>query len=232
MEFQSIWKGRITYLESLKLQEELKILCRKGACGFVLGFECFPTITLGLRGGEGDLLLDKKSYAEKNISIVRVKRGGQATLHSPGQLVIYPVVDMKRAKMRVKDFILFVEDVTRKLCGSLSIAVKKEEGGPAGLFTKKGKLAFFGIHVSEGISQHGLALNVKNDLRLFSMIKSCGEAGRPHDKLSHYAPGFNLKKVFDLWFQEFLKLREERFSFDQRRRRTPFFQKISQTQVS
>ena len=201
MHLNSIWKGRISYLDSLKIQEELKDSCLKEKKDSALGFECPATVTLGLRGGKEDLLLSREEFEQRNISIVSIKRGGQATLHSLGQLVVYPVVDIKKNKMRVRDFIHFIERTTKDVLLDLGIVSHKEEG-QAGLFTEKGKIAFFGLHITEGVSQHGLAVNVCNDLDLFSYIRSCGYAHRPHDCISSYCPQITVREVFDLWVQK------------------------------
>ena len=198
MHLNPVWKDKIPYLDSLKIQEKLKTLCILQKKDSAIGFECPTTITLGLRGGDSDLLLSEKEYQKKDIPVVSIKRGGQATLHSPGQLVLYPVVDIKRNKMRVRDFITCIEKITQNTLLHLGIPTHKEEG-QAGLFTKKGKIAFFGLHVTQGVSQHGLAINVCNNLDLFSYIRSCGTTHRPHDRISFYHPSITVKKVFDLW---------------------------------
>lgn len=203
MILNAVWKGFVSYLDSLKIQEDLKKLCLEQRRDFAAGFECPATVTLGLRGEDKDLLLSKEEFAQKNIPIVPIQRGGQATLHSPGQLVVYPVVNIQKNKMRVRDFIVYIENVTKSVLESLGIKVHKEEG-QAGLFTQKGKIAFFGLHVANGISQHGLAVNVKNDLSLFSYIRSCGAANRLHDRVQDYCPWITVKDFFDLWIQKAL----------------------------
>ena len=200
MIFTGVWRDCISYEKSLELQEELKKTALTRKKNFALGFFCNTSITLGLRGGEEDLLLSKKEYENQNIPIISVKRGGQATLHSPGQLVIYPISEIKRNKLRAKDFVSFIEKTTQKTLEHYGVKTHKEEN-QAGLFTKKGKIAFFGIHITEGVSQHGLSVNIHNDLNLFSYIRSCGTQNRPHDKLSFYRPRISLKEFFDSWIQ-------------------------------
>ena len=128
MKFTACWKDSIPYNQSLQIQEGLKNSCLKHFENFALGFECPTTITLGLRGGREDLLLDETEYEKKNIPIVSIQRGGQATLHSQGQLVIYPIIDIKKNKIRVRDFIQFIELVTQKTLEQLDIQTHKEEG--------------------------------------------------------------------------------------------------------
>lgn len=197
MIFQKIWEDKIPYLDSLIKQEELKKKCLKTNENFALCFHCPAVITMGLRGSEEDLLLPKPEYEKKNIPIISIKRGGQATLHSPGQLVLYPISNIKHNKLRAKDFVHFIEQVTKETLTQLKVLTHKEEG-QAGLFTSKGKIAFFGIHITEGISQHGLAVNIHNDLNLFDLIRSCGVKQRTHDKLSNYCKT-DLLEFCDLW---------------------------------
>ena len=203
MIFQKVWENQISYLDSLKKQEELKAECLKTGRSFALGFHCPAVITLGLRGSEEDLLFSQSEYKKKNISIISIKRGGQATLHSPGQLVLYPISNIKQNKFRVRDFVHFIEQTTRQVFTQLGVSVHKEEG-QAGLFTQRGKIAFFGIHITEGVSQHGLAVNIHNDLSLFDSIRSCGVSRRTHDKLSNYC-NITVQDFFNLWIKTIKK---------------------------
>lgn len=183
----------MSFSETLKLQEELKIRAREGH-GTLLGFESESSvITMGFRSDENHILWSDEELKERNISKMAVRRGGEATLHSPGQLVIYPVLSLPRLSLKVKDFILALEEITQSVLRDFGIETKKE-GKYAGLYTSKGKLCFFGIHISHGVSQHGLSINVDNDLSLFNSIKSCGETNRKHDSLSLYK-NFSLSKT-------------------------------------
>lgn len=196
---QCLWKGEIPYRESLSLQEELKQKARKTSQAFLVGFECPGCITLGLRGKkETDLQASHADY--KDIEVITIKRGGQATLHSLGQLVIYPVMDLLSWKIRPRDFLSILESITQKTLKQYGVTAEKKEDS-AGLFTQNGKIAFFGIHISGGVSQHGLAVNICNDLRLFNLIRSCGVTHRPHDSLQNYGLNPGLKEVFSLWCQ-------------------------------
>lgn len=196
-DIQCLWKGEIPYQESLSLQEKLKQKAHKGSQAFMVGFECPSCITLGLRGErETDLQASHEDY--KDIEVVVIKRGGQATLHSLGQLVIYPVMDLLSWKIRPRDFLSLLESITRTTLKQYGITAEKKEDS-AGLFTQNGKIAFFGIHISGGVSQHGLAINVYNDLKLFNLIRSCGVTQRPHDSLQKYGLNPGLKEVFSIW---------------------------------
>ena len=168
-----------------------------------LGFEVTePVITLGLRADESHVLFNSSQLKENKLSILKLKRGGEATLHAPGQLVIYPVLSLPRLGLKVKDFIVMLEEITQSVLKDFGIETKKE-GNYAGLYTERGKICFFGIHISRGVSQHGVSINVNNDLNLFRSIKSCGEQDRQHDSLSLY-PCFSLSKeeLFLKWCEK------------------------------
>ncbi|MDE0518572.1 MAG: lipoyl(octanoyl) transferase LipB [Bdellovibrionales bacterium] len=201
----------LTKTTKLCLYESKELLTKAGAKqdqynkgtpkAFLIGFECPACITLGLRGKEEtDLNKAVEEYKKKKIEIVPIKRGGQATLHSPGQLVIYPVMSLLQWKIRPREFLSILEKITQDILEQYGILAEKREEA-AGLFTRKGKIAFFGIHISGGISQHGLAINVHNDLKLFNLIRSCGVSRRPHDSFQSYNLCPNLKEVFSLWCQ-------------------------------
>ena len=196
------WKGKIDFSESLKLQERYKPEAKKGR-GYFFGFESKKhVITMGLRSNQSHILWPAEKLKQYDISIMELRRGGEATLHSPGQLVIYPVFSLSQIGLKVRDFIAALEKITQNLMQDLGIETKPE-GKYAGLYTKKGKLCFFGLHISQGVSQHGLSINVDNDLILFNSIKSCGESGRQHDSLSSYQE-FSLSKeeLFSRWCEK------------------------------
>ena len=196
------WAGTIPFKRSLDSQEKLKALAKKSQFYF-FGFEVTePLITLGLRSDESHILFNESQLKLYGLSKMKLKRGGEATLHAPGQLVIYPILFLPRLGLKVKDFIVSLEEITQSLLKDLGVETKKE-GQYAGLYTKRGKICFFGIHISEGVSQHGLSINVNNDLSLFNTIKSCGEQNRPHDSLSLY-PNFSLsqEELFLKWCEK------------------------------
>jgi len=193
------WAGSIPFEESLKAQEQLKDPAQKSHFCF-FGFQTQkPVITMGLRADFKDILWTKDQLKEKEISVLSIKRGGEATLHAPGQLIIYPIVHLPSLYLKVRDWIKSLEQVTQTLFKSLNIKAW-HEGPYAGLYTQKGKIAFFGIHISQGVSQHGLSVNVNNDLNLFESIKSCGKEKRTHDSLaSYFHASIDLQDLFVSW---------------------------------
>ena len=205
--FQDLWKGQIPFQKSLELQETLKTRAKKGE-PFLMGFESsHPVITHGLKGNQGDILWSGEQLKKAGMDVLPLKRGGQTTLHSPGQLVIYPVIHLPSFGWKIRDFILFLENATKELLWDLKTPTERRERN-SGLFTSRGKIAFFGIHVSEGVSQHGLSINVNNDLSLFQSIKSCGAPHRPHDKLENHVPLSEPAGLFKKWTKKFQTMKE------------------------
>ena len=114
-ELQEIWKSKIPYSESLSLQEELKIQARKSQKAFLLGFESSAVITLGLRGNlQEDISISMKECESRGLEVITIKRGGQATIHSPGQLVIYPILDLREWRIKPRDFLCLLEETLLK----------------------------------------------------------------------------------------------------------------------
>ena len=129
-----------------------------------------PVFTLGLNGRREHVL------AAGDIPVVHVDRGGQVTYHGPGQLVVYPLIDMKRARLRIRDLVTCLEESVIELCAELGIHAEARCDAP-GVYVSGRKLASIGLRVRRSCSYHGLALNVCNDLQPFSRINPCGFAG-------------------------------------------------------
>jgi len=203
---KTIWHGHTNYLAALHIQE--KILSDASHMGQlyestyleqILGFEHPSTITLGKRADPlKDICASVKVLREKNIAIVGAERGGQATLHNPGQLVIYPMIHLRARGMKVRDYVHLLEDVTKRFLADYGI-VACCRGSEPGLYTIKGKIAFFGIRVKHGMTSHGLAINVTNNLEEFNLIRSCGRAGESFVKMTDFGVQASLCELFDSW---------------------------------
>ena len=129
--------------------------------------------TLGKRGGRENLIVSEAFLAEKGISVVQTERGGNITWHGPGQLVAYPIVHLEKARMGVADFVEFLEGVMVKTLACLGVDARGDEVN-RGAWVGEAKIGSVGIRVTEGVSFHGLALNVAPDLTYFSWINPCG----------------------------------------------------------
>lgn len=117
--------------------------------------------------------------AAGDIPVIPVDRGGQVTYHGPGQLVAYPLVDLRRLGIGVKALVERIEQAIIDTCAGYGVAVFRREGAP-GVYTADGaKIAALGLRVRRGCSFHGLAFNVAMDLEPFQRINPCGYAGQP-----------------------------------------------------
>jgi lipoyl(octanoyl) transferase len=129
-----------------------------------------PVFTLGMNAAREHVLVPG------DIPVVQIDRGGQVTYHGPGQLVVYPLIDLRRARMGVRDLVTGLERAVIDYVATLGVRAEARPRAP-GVYVDGRKLASIGIRVRRGASYHGLALNVNMDLAPFSRINPCGYAG-------------------------------------------------------
>lgn len=129
-----------------------------------------PVFTLGLNGSREHVL------APGHIPVVHIDRGGQVTYHGPGQLVVYPLVDLRRAGLDVRRFVSALETAVIRCAARYGIEASARRDAP-GVYVQGRKLASLGLRIRRGCSYHGLAFNVDMDLEPFSRINPCGFAG-------------------------------------------------------
>ena len=129
-----------------------------------------PVFTLGQAGRPEHVL------APGDIPVVRVDRGGQVTYHGPGQLVAYPLLDLRRLKLGVRDYVCRIEQAVIDTLADWNIEGRRRDGAP-GVYVDGAKVAALGIRVRRGCAFHGLAFNIDMDLAPFSRINPCGYAG-------------------------------------------------------
>jgi lipoyl(octanoyl) transferase len=126
-----------------------------------------PVFTLGLNASREHLL------APGDIPVVQIDRGGQVTYHGPGQLMIYPLLNLRRLKLGVRDLVVALENAVIDYAASLSIAASGSRSAP-GVYVGGAKLASIGLRIRRGACYHGMALNVSLDPRPFELINVCG----------------------------------------------------------
>ncbi len=192
MNFASQWLGLSPYDEALQIQRQRSR--QVSATGFVLGCEHPSVITLGKRA-QVHIELRQSSI----IPVIQIDRGGHATLHSPGQLVIYPILPLRQWQLGIRDYIQALLEATARLLRQYH-CVSFERPGLPGLYTEQGKIAFVGVRVQNGVSLHGLSLNIANDLTLFRNIRSCGQE---QETFAHLATTQSLETLFAEWTQIF-----------------------------
>ncbi|MBK7251201.1 MAG: lipoyl(octanoyl) transferase LipB [Gammaproteobacteria bacterium] len=147
-----------------------------------------PVFTLGMNARIEHLL------APGHIPVVRIDRGGQVTYHGPGQLVVYPLVDIRRAALGVRDLVSVLEAAVVELAARSGITAEVRREAP-GVYVGGRKLASVGLRIRRGASYHGLALNVNMDLEPFRRIDPCGYAGLEMTQLADLGAGDDAAQV-------------------------------------
>ena len=137
-----------------------------------------PVYTLGFHGNAANLTASEERLKSMGAECIRIERGGDITYHGPGQLVVYPLVNLIRHNLGVKKYIELLEESVREVCSSYGIE-PTSNGEAIGVWVDWGKptarkICAIGVKVSHGVTMHGLALNVNTDLAAFSLINPCG----------------------------------------------------------
>jgi lipoate-protein ligase B len=165
----------VDYREAWKLQTDLVDARIKNdvSSDVVLFLEHSPVFTLGRRGGDENLLVSESFLKKSGISMVQVERGGNITYHGPGQLVVYPIMDVQTARIGVVEFVEALEEIMLKTVAHWGIKAERNSAN-RGIWIGEKKLGSIGIALRKGVSFHGLALNVNLNLLPFSWIQPCG----------------------------------------------------------
>lgn len=199
--------GKVDYARGLSLQKEL-VEARKGGrvADVLLLLEHTPVITLGRNAKRGNILASAELLVRRGVEVFDCDRGGDVTFHGPGQLVGYPIFDLRarpssegsRKAMGAIEYVRKLEEVLIRSCADFGIRAKRI-CGLTGVWTDsgetdaaavgcaretkpgtqaEGKLAAIGVHISRGVTSHGFALNVNTDLSFFDLIIPCGITGK------------------------------------------------------
>jgi lipoyl(octanoyl) transferase len=191
MHIHLISLGRVSYAEGLRAQERV-VAARKAATigDTLLLMEHPPVLTLGRNSTRTHVLLSDEELARRGVSLHETNRGGDVTYHGPGQLVGYPVFDLrgdlpgkKGPHLGPVDFVRLIEEVLIRACSEFGVPAQRISRR-TGVWTLAGgsvlekKIAAIGVHISQGVTSHGFALNVTTDLRDFQWIVPCGITDR------------------------------------------------------
>ena len=162
------------YRDALQLQLEfLEKRKHSQIANTILILEHYPVITLGARQSANKLLADERELTQKKTELVKIRRGGGTTAHNPGQLVFYPIIDLKSAKIGINEYIRMLETIGIDLLAVYGLQSRRRKGFP-GLWVEDRKIASIGVRVEKWVTFHGMAINVNNDLSIFDMIIPCG----------------------------------------------------------
>lgn len=168
------WLGQSDYRSTLELQRKTREEVESGKIKETIFLtEHNPVYTLGRHGKESNLLL-----LPDDVECIRIERGGDITYHAPGQLVVYPIINLWKRKLGVKDYVSLLEQWVIDLLSEYDIKGERSEGAP-GVWLDVGtpserKICALGVTVRRGVTMHGYALNGNIDLRGFTNINPCG----------------------------------------------------------
>jgi lipoyl(octanoyl) transferase len=162
-----------------------------------------PVFTLGLNASREHLL------TPGDIPVVQIDRGGQVTYHGPGQLVVYPLIDLRRHALGVHQLVMALENAVIAYAAQLGVAAKGSRDAP-GVYVDGAKLASIGLRIRRGASYHGLALNVSLDLQPFERINVCGHRGLAVTRLADLCGVTDIGGVIDGFAPHLLR----QFGFD------------------
>jgi lipoate-protein ligase B len=142
----------------------------------ILCLEHPPVFTLGRRGGLENLKVPQTFLETQGIEVIHVERGGDITYHGPGQLILYPIVDLRNSGYKVVDFVQDLEEIMIRILYDWGLRGERNSLN-RGVWMGRAKIGSIGIAVRRGVSFHGLALNVNTDLEPFGWVNPCGLAG-------------------------------------------------------
>jgi lipoyl(octanoyl) transferase len=179
-----LYLGRVDYSIALELQQTLVRLVKEGRITHtLLLLEHPPVITLGRNAGAQNIVASREFLAAHGVELHETDRGGDVTFHGPGQLVGYPIFDLRAFEPRIGavDFVRKLEEALIRTCGDLGVVTERIPG-LTGVWTQDelpGKIAAIGVHISRAVTSHGFALNATTNLDYFKLIVPCGISDKP-----------------------------------------------------
>ena len=192
--------GTVDYATGQRLQQQLVALRKEEQIGDVLLLlEHSPVITLGRNARAANVVASPELLAQRGVELFECDRGGDVTFHGPGQIVGYPIFDLrgfaapdgKRKTLGAVEFVRRLEEALIRTCADFAIPAKRVAGltgawtDPAPRAIPEAKLAAIGVHISRFVTSHGFALNVNTDLSFFNLIIPCGITAKPVTSMQH-----------------------------------------------
>jgi lipoate-protein ligase B len=198
--------GSLPYAEGLQLQKKYhaEIINGKRGCT-LLCLEHPPVITLGKNANLEDVLISESELLQEGIALEHIDRGGKATAHEPGQLVVYPLMDLRAHRFGAKAFVDRLEACVLDVLKHYNIEGRRDEDFP-GVWVGLQKFCSVGIRIQQGVSYHGMALNISNTLETFKKIIPCGIQDRGMVTLSQLLDReISIPEVTKLFIKTFCK---------------------------
>lgn len=152
---------------------------------------------MGKRGKLSDFISGVEHMQASGIEVVRVPRGGETTYHGPGQIVAYPVINIRKLGLGARAYVEALEDAMIRTAGIYGVSAQGRLPGRTGVWVGDRKIGAVGVAISGGITRHGLAFNVNNDLSAFSSIIACGDRERQATSLVHEVPSLDTRGILE-----------------------------------
>lgn len=203
-ELYSKYLGILAYSEALHWQRMAWQLAYEEEFYSILALEHYAVITTGQNSPYSEILMPLESITNRGFEWIQARRGGQASLHNPGQLVIYPIFRLRAFHLGLKDYISLLLKTTADSLRRLGIHCEVDNCKQVGAYTNRGKIAFIGLKIEKGVCLHGISINISNALEDFSLIRSCGVKNAPMDRVLNYCDS-NPQSFYDFWYHDFKK---------------------------
>lgn len=165
----------MNYPEAWELQQAVvkARIEKKLSSDVILILEHTPVFTLGRRGGSENLTVSEAFLKKSGIQVIQVERGGDITYHGPGQMVVYPILDLDRRRLGITELVFMLEEIMIRVSGAVGVKADRNHRN-RGVWVANKKLGSIGLAVRKGISFHGMALNVNLSMTPFEWIHPCG----------------------------------------------------------
>ena len=162
------------YNESLKTQEQIHTYIKeKNVNGIILTMNYSNLFTIGKSGKKSDILVSQEVLNKKGINVYESNRGGEITYHGPGQLIYYPIINLKKLKIKPVEYVRIIQKTVINSLYDFNIQ-SEHENQPVGVWVKGKKISSIGVRISKSVSLHGVAINLNCDLKYFTYIIPCG----------------------------------------------------------
>ena len=195
--------GSLDYPAALALQRDLHRRVASGDLPALLLLLQHPHVyTLGRRGSETDILAPDEALRELNADVYHTDRGGEATYHGPGQLVGYPILDLRAAGLGPLAYVRALEEIIISTLAELGIPATAGDK-PTGVWVGDAKIAAIGVRVSRGATMHGFALNVNPDLSYFNHVVPCGMPNASVTSIAEQGLELEIPGVIDILMKHF-----------------------------
>jgi lipoyl(octanoyl) transferase len=178
MAWRYSFHGQLSYAAGLELQERAHAaVLASNDVAHVLGLTHDRVMTLGRNATSKNLLVPEAELQRRGITLAKSDRGGDVTYHGPEQVILYPIVHLERARLHVRTLVCVLEKAMKLYLEDLGIAAECRDGAP-GVFAGDAKIGFLGLRIRDGVSTHGLSLNLGGSLEPFLLTHPCGFVGQ------------------------------------------------------